>query len=148
MGNLMAWLFTDPATEGASSATGLPTPINYLPWIILCAAAILLPAYYALEGRKRIPGLRDHGVWKYVLDRMGRQLVPWGLVGLPILALRWAFDSSFFAWRIWQVSWVFWGIGIFIYWIVFFIREYPPLWVAYGKQVELSKYLTPPRRRR
>jgi hypothetical protein len=147
MGNLLSWLFIDPATE-AGGPNGTPTPMNYTPWIVLIAATFLLAVYYWVEGRKRIPGLRDHGVWKYVIDRMTKQVIPWSLTGIPILFMRWAFDTSFFSWRIWQVGWVLWGFGIFVYWVYFFIREYPPLWVTYGKQIELSKYITPPRRRR
>ena len=149
MGNLIAWLFTDPATEGVNSPSGLPTSMNFTPWLILVALGLLLPIYYNLEGRKKIPWIKNHTIWKqYILDRMMAQLVPWALTGGIILAFRFGLTSSFFAWRIWQVLWVGWLAALVIYWIYYFIRIYPSHIVAFEKQKELSKFLPSSNRRR
>jgi hypothetical protein len=147
MGNLFAWLFTDPATEGANAGLSGPTPMNFTPWLILAGLALLIPIYYSLEGRRKIPGLKDHGVWKYILDRMTNQLWPWALVGAAVLFFRWAFTSSFFAWRIWHVAWIGWLIGLVVYWIYYFVRVYPGHMLAYQKRAEHSKYLPSSKRR-
>ncbi len=148
MGNLFAWLFTDPATEGANAGLSGATPMNFTPWIILVVIALLIPIYYALEGRRKIPGLKDHGVWKYILDRMTNQIWPWAFVGIAVLFFRWSFTTSFFAWRIWMVAWVAWALGLVAYWIYYFIRQYPGHMVAYQKRAELSKFLPNSNRRR
>jgi hypothetical protein len=149
MGNLVYWLFTDPATEGLNSPTGLPTPMNYLPWLVLVGVlGLLLPIYYKIEGRRKIPTIKNHRVRKYFLDRMSDQLIPWAIAGLVILGFRVALTSSFFAWRIWHVLWIGWLAAIVIYWIYYFIRIYPSHMVGFEKQKELSKFMPGSNRRR
>jgi len=144
LGNLFSWLFTDPSTEGLNAGLNGPTPMNFTPWLILIGLGLLLPFYYNQEGRRKIPGLKDNGVWKYIMDRMMSQIWPWAGVGLIVLFFRWAFTTSFFAWRLWQVSWVIWGLAIAGYWAYYFVRHYRGHMVAYQKRAELSKFL--PRR--
>lgn len=148
MGNLIAWLFTDPTTEGANAGLTGPTPINFTPWLILVALGFLVPIYYHQEGRKRMPFIKGNGMRKYFLDRMMNQLVPWAMVGAAVLFFRWALTSSFFSWRIWHVAWVAWGVGIVFYWVYYFIRVYPGHKFAYEKQTERSKFLPNANRRR
>jgi hypothetical protein len=148
MGNLIAWLFTDPSTEGANAGLSGPTPMNFAPWLILIGLGFLLPFYYTVEGRKRIPGLKDNGVWKYILDRMSAQIVPWAFVGLIVIGFRFAIPASFFAFRIWHVLWLGWLVGLAAYWVYYFVRDYPGHMLAYRKQAERSKFLPSSNRRR
>ena len=148
MGNLVYWLFTDPATEGLNSSSGLPTPMTFLPWVILVALGLLVPLYYNIEGRRKIPTIKNHTVRKYFLDRMMAQIAPWALTGGVVLGFRYALTSSFFAWRIWHVLWIVWLAVIVIYWFYYFIRIYPGHMVAFDKQKELTKFLPSSNRRR
>ena len=43
--NLFSWLFNDVTTTNFRF---------YVPWLIVNIAALLIPLYYALEGRKRL----------------------------------------------------------------------------------------------
>ena len=148
MGNLIAWLFTDPYTEGTNAGLPGATPINLTPWLILIGIGLLLPIYYKAEGRRRMPFIKDNGVRKYFLDGMSDQLIAWAMVGLPVIFFRWALNQSFFSWRIWHVAWVAWLVGIVIYWVYYFIRVYPSHKFAYAKQIERSKFLPTSKSRR
>ncbi len=149
MGNLIPWLFTDPATEGLNSTSGQPTPMNFFWWLLLLGVlGVLFPLYYHFEGRKKIPSIKNHRVRKYFLDRMEAQLVPWAIAGFVVLGFRYALTTSFFAWRIWHVLWIGWLVVIVLYWIYYFIRIYPSHMVGFEKQKELSKFVPGSNRRR
>src|SRR5487761_2640676 len=91
MQGLVSWLFTDPQTAGLNTASGKPEVFHfYLPWIIFCALGLILPIYYALEGRKRFVG--HHALNKYVLDRIMNYL--WALWGAG-LAIYWLYYFIF-----------------------------------------------------
>lgn len=136
MNAIMTWLFT--------ARPDLPDPsFNWAPWLIVIAAGLLIPRYYWVEGRRKIPWIKNHTVWKqYILDRLfsSPQLPLWAFVGLVLLGAQ-GLDTSFFSWRFWLVIWVGWGVAIAVYWLMYFIRQFPQHMVAYERFQERAKYL-------
>lgn len=140
MSNLMAWLFTDPQTEMANLNLSSPAPYPNLLFLVVIGTSFLIAFYYTVEGRKRIPFIKDNRVWKYIFDRMLKSHLPiWALVGLFVVGFH--FIPSFFAWRIWTVLWVAWGVSLVGYWIVYFVRDFPRHIVGYEKKIERTKFL-------
>ncbi|MEO7001034.1 MAG: hypothetical protein ABI068_04435 [Ktedonobacterales bacterium] len=144
---IMTWLFTDPVTAGSGTASGNAEAFHYyLPWIIFCSLALLIPLYYALEGRKRFFG--HHTLNKYLMDRFMGQVWPIGLVGFILIGARYALDSSLFAWRFWRYGWLVWVAVIALYWLYYLAFRYAGDLAAYRAQRTLEKYHPQPNKRR
>lgn len=150
IGNILGWLFTDPQTAGASSASGLAQPFPYYAlWLVILGLAIVVPVYYSVEGRRKISWIKDHMIWKqYVFDRMAPQLGWWGFVGLIVILFRYIANSTPFAWPIWIVLLIGWGVGIVAYWLYYFIRRHNSLMVSFDRQRERQKFLPTSNRKR
>ena len=147
MGNIIKWLFTDAVSAGADTPSGKPEVFHfYLPWIVFCAAGLIIYFYYWAEGRKRF--VKNHALHKVLLDKFMNQLALLAFVGPFFIFGRWAMDSTFFQWRVWRYLWLAWGVGIGAYWLVYFVRHYP-----YHRRNCLTyrtnaQYLPPPRAKR
>jgi hypothetical protein len=163
MGNLFQWLFTDPQTacSSASAASSICASIKtangtqyievfhyWIPWIVFVALGLLIPAYYAVEGRRRLVKGRSLPLHKILLDKFMNQLALWAVVAPFIMFGRYALDSSFFAWRLWRYGWLAWGAGIGIYWLVYFARRYHRERDQYLTRQMLGQYVPAPRARR
>jgi hypothetical protein len=123
MDKIVAWLFTDPVSAGLNSPSGQPEAFQfYVPWMIFCGLGLLIPIYYALEGRRRFFG--HHTLHKYLMTKFMNQLWPLALVGWILIGARYALDSSLFAWRVWQLGWLLWLGIIGAYWALYFTRHY------------------------
>jgi hypothetical protein len=136
MDNIVKWFFT--------ARSDYPdTSFNFMPWLIVIGGSLALWVYYWVEGRKKIPWIKNNIIWKQmILDRLFTtpQVPIWAFVGLIILGAQ-SLDTSFFSWRIWLDIWILWGALIVAYWIRYFIRDYPRDVVAYQKFQERAKYL-------
>ena len=117
----------------------------YVPWIIFCALTILIPIYYALEGRKRFFG--HHALNKYVLDKFMSYLWPIGLVGLVLVGAR-AAEMAIFSWRFWRYGWALWALAFFGYWAYYFAFQYRYHLAAYRAQRTKERYMPPSRSKR
>jgi hypothetical protein len=163
MGNFITWLFTDPMSACASVAQATKTCVSvntvngtqyaevfhfYIPWLIFCAVGLLIPLYYAVEGRRRLVKGRTLPVHKYMIDRFMKQLAWLAGVGLVLIAGRAYADATFFAWRFWRYGWALWGVGILVYWVVYLVRHYPEERDAWRNHQILSQYRPEPRARR
>ena len=163
MGNLFQWLFTDPITacSSASAASKICASVNgangvqyvevfhyWIVWIVVAALGLVIPAYYWIEGRKRLVKGRSIPLHKILLDKFMNQLALWAVVAPFIMFGRYAMDSSFFAWRIWRYGWLAWAAGIGIYWLVYFVRHYENHRTAYETNKMLGQYVPAPRARR
>ena len=147
MNHIITFLFTDPQSAGAQTASGKPEVFHfYLQWGIFCALGLLIPMYYWLEGRRRFFGARRLG--KYILDKMMNQLALFAFIGPIIMFGRWALDSSFFSWRIWRYGWLAWGAVLVVYWIYFFIAKFPEMSREYKRQRTLERYMPQPKPKR
>ena len=134
MDHIIQWFFT---------ARGDMTPptFNYAPWLIIDALALIIPIYYGLEGRRKIPFIKNNPVLKqYVFDPMFNppQLPVWAMVGFIVMGGE--FLDSFFSWHFWLVLWLGWGAGLVIYWLNYFIREHPQHMVNFARYQERAKY--------
>jgi hypothetical protein len=147
MHGIITWLFTDPQTAGLNTASTKPEVFHfYLPWIIFCALGLILPFYYAMEGRKRFFG--HHALNKFIMDRITNQLWPLALVGFILMGMRYAMDSTLFAWRFWRYGWALWCLGLAIYWIYYFGFRYANDRAWYKNKRTLEKYYPQPRGKR
>lgn len=147
MQGVLNWLFTDPITAGNRTASGNPEQFHfYLPWIIFCSLAILIPFYYGMEGRKRFFGA--HGLNKYIFDRIMNQLWPLGLVGFVLIAMRAYFTGTLFQDRFWRYGWALWAVGLAIYWMYYFAARYGRDLAWYRNKRTLEKYYPKPRAKR
>lgn len=147
MNHIVQFLFTDPVSAGAQTASGKPEVFHfYLPWIIVCVLGLLIPFYYWMEGRRRFFG--SHTVNKYVLDKMMNQLALWAFVGPFVMFGRWAMDSSLFSWRIWRYLWALWAVILVVYWAIFFVRTYPKMLRDYKYRRTMEKYIPQPKAKR
>jgi hypothetical protein len=161
MGNLITWLFTDPLTACSSvtAANKVCAAIStsngtqyvevfrfYLPWIIFCALGLLIPLYYAAEGRRRF--VKGNMLLKRNMDRVMKQLAWVAGIGWLIMGARYAMDSSFFAWRFWRYAWLAWAVALVIYWGVYLVRRFPAERKQYRDYMILSQYVPEPRNKR
>ena len=162
MGNLITWLFTDPLTACTNVTAATKTCVSvtlqdgskqlvevfhfYLPWMIVCALALVIPIYYAAEGRRRF--VKGHMLLKKNLDRVMAQVAWVAGVGWVIMGVRYALESSFFAWRFWRYGWLAWGVGLIIYWLVYLVRKFPAERKQYRDYMILSRYVPEPRNKR
>lgn len=161
MGNLITWLFTDPMTACTNVTAATKTCVSvstsngtqlvevfhfYLPWIIFCAVGLLVPAYYALEGRRRF--VKGNMLLKKHMNRVMAQVAWLAGVGWFIMGARYALDSSFFAWRFWRYGWLAWGVVLVIYWLVYLVRKFPAERRQYRDYMILSRYVPEPRNKR
>lgn len=147
MQGLISWFFTDPQQAGLNTPSGHPEQFHfYVPWIIFCALGLLLPIYYALEGRKRFFG--HHALNKYIMDRIMNQLWPLALVGFILIGMRAGTDGTLFAWRIWRYLWALWGAGLAIYWFYYFTFRYSGDRAWYRNKRTMEKYYPQPRQKR
>ncbi len=122
--NPIEWLFTDPYTAASNAGQTNPESFHfYIPWIIFCSLAILIPFYYSVEGRKRF--LKDNPILKRVLDNYLGWFAVIGVVGFPLIFSRAYLGGYFFAWRFWRYLWlialVFWAVKLVLY----LVRKYP-----------------------
>jgi len=142
MGNFLQWLFSDPLTSGGGTD---PQPFPYYAlWLVLIGITLLVPAYYVAEGRRRIPWIKDHMVWKQlVLDRMVQHVAWWGGIAGIVVLFRFISPSTPFAWPIWFGVLFIWAAVIVGYWLYYFIRRHNGLLVAFERQRERQKFLKP-----
>jgi hypothetical protein len=162
MDKIIHWLFTDPQTAcvDATTASKVCAAIHgstggaqyvevfhfYVPWIIVCVLGLLIPAYYGLEGRRRL--LKGNLLLKRNLDLFLERQLPWlAGVGLILIGFRAAADSAFLSWRAWRYGWLLWVLGIAIYWGIYFVRRYPQESAYYKRYHTLMRYM-PQRKRR
>ncbi len=142
MANLMSWLFTDAYTEGLNTPSGNPTPFNAAPWLIVIGFSLLVVIYYSLEGRRKIPFIKNHRIWKqYVLDRLLQHVAWWAGIGLFIIGGRVILFYTLFSWRIWIVLWLGWLAGIVFYWAKYFISKHGSLMETYNREVDRARFL-------
>lgn len=147
MNHLIQWLFTDPQTAGQATPSGATEPFHFwIPWIVFCALGLLIPAYYWLEGRRRLVGA--HALNKYVLDKIMGQLALYAFVGPFVMFGRWALDYTFFSWRIWRYLWLAWGVGYLVYWGYYLIFKYPDMLRDYRRRRTMEKYIPQPKPKR
>lgn len=148
MPGFMQWLFTDPVTAGSATPSGNPEVFHYyIPWMIFCAAGLIIPIYYYVEGRKRFVG--HHALNKYILDRiLLRQLVWVALVGWMLMGMRAAMDYNLFSWRLWRYGWLLWIVGLVVYWIYYFAFRYASDLEWYRNKRTMEKYYPQPRAKR
>jgi hypothetical protein len=127
-------LFVDRMTAGDGTN---PAPFNFVAWLIPIGIVFLVSSYYKLEGRRKIPGLKDHTIWKrHILDPMTSQLLWWSGVGGCIMFFKAVSPSSLFSWNLWLVAWGAWGAGIVFVWGKYLIKDYNRNMDAYNKMVE------------
>lgn len=144
MDKIVAWLFTDPVSAGASTPSGHPEVFHYyLPWMIFCGLGLLLPLYYALEGRRRFFG--HHTLHKYLMTKFMNQLWPLALVGWILIGARYGLDSSLFAWRVWRYGWLVWLAIIAVYWGLYFTRHYSRHLERHRLDLVNSQYIPQPK---
>ncbi len=147
MGNFFAWagntaipwLFTDAQTE-AGGPSGSPTPFHPMWWIVAVALLLLIPFYYSVEGRKRIPWIKDHTIWKQTFDRLLPAAGWLGFVGAIIIGARVYLFYTIFSWRVWLIGWLLWGVILLIRWTVYFVRDFPRMNDAYTAKLERDKF--------
>jgi hypothetical protein len=121
------------------------TTVHYLiPWIVFCALAIAIPAYYSMEGRKRFFG--HHALNKWALDRLFNQLWPLGLVGLILIGAVYG-NISLFSWPLWHLLWALWALGLFGYWAYYFAFKYREHLASYRHQRTKERYMPPQKKR-
>jgi hypothetical protein len=162
MGNFLAWLISDPvsACQSVTSATKNCAAVStqngvqyvevfhfYVPWMIFCALGLLIPFYYAVEGRRRFIKGRVLPLYKYMADRIMTQLAWLSLVGWIIIGAR-AANAQIFSMRFWRYAWAAWAVGLVIYWIVYLVRKHPRERKAYLDHQVLSQYVPESRARR
>jgi len=148
LSNFLGWLFITPADEGATTTSGNPTNFNAGPWLLIVGLLFLAGAYYWVEGRSKIPFIKSHRVWRYiVLDRLTQQVNWWAGVGLLIIGTRVALFYTLFAWRFWFLTWMIWGLCIAGYWLRYFIVHHNGLMVQHSKEQEKLKFLPSKSRR-
>jgi len=147
MDKIISFLFTDPVSAGANTTSGNPEVFHfYLPWIIFCALGLIIPFYYAVEGRKRFFG--SHTVNKWVADKMMNHLWPLALVGFALIGARYALNGSLFSWRIWRYGWLAWGVVLIAYWSYFFIARYDKMLKSYRAYRVKAQYHPQPNSKR
>jgi hypothetical protein len=152
MGNLIAWLFTDACTAGGGPPSGnanCPNPEVfhfYAPWIAFCAIGLLFAGYYEFEGRKRL--VRNHMLYRALLDKFTRQIALLCFIGPFLIFARYAMDGTFFQWRIWRYLWLAWAVSIALYWLYYFIARYESHRAGYERQRTMAQYIPPPRPKR
>ncbi len=143
MQNLVNWLFTDPVTAGAATASGKPEQFHfYWEWILFCALGLLIPLYYSLEGRKRFVG--HHALNKYLLDKFMNQLWPIALVGWALIGARYA-EMAVFSWRVWRYGWAVWVVVVAIYWLFYLSFRYARDLDWYRTQRTKERYMPRPK---
>jgi hypothetical protein len=134
--NLFSWLFNDVTTTSFRF---------YIPWLIVNIAAIIIPIYYYLEGRKRFVG--HHTLNKWIADRFMNLLWPIGLVGL-ILEGAVVAQMAILGWRFWRYAWALW-LAIFLgYWIWYFVMRYRLHLASYKSERTKQQYMPKPKRAR
>lgn len=138
MDKVISWLFTDPTTNAAGQSVGFQF---YLPWMIFCGLGLLIPLYYAFEGRRRFFG--HHTLHKYLMTKFMNQLWPLALVGWILIGARYA-ELSLFDWRIWRYGWLLWLAIIAIYWGLYFTRHYSAQLEYYKQERVKAQYVPPP----
>ncbi len=122
--NLYHWLFDDPYTAGTNAGLSGPEKFHFLwPWIIFCAAGLLITFYYYVEGRKRF--VKNKPLIKYMLDRYLGWFAVICLIGFPLIFSRVFLDSYFFAWRFWRYLWLLGLVAWAGTWVVYLVRKYP-----------------------
>lgn len=142
MSNLMGWLFTDAYTEGLNTPSGKPTPFNAIPWLIIIGLVLLVSLYYVLEGRRKIPFIKNHRIWKqFVLDRVLKHAATWAGVGLVVIGGRTILFYTLFSWRIWLILWIGWLIGIAAYWVKYFFSKHSVLLDNYNRELDRARFL-------
>lgn len=147
MSHIISWLFTDPQTAGANTASGKPEVFHYyVPWIIFCSLGLVLPAYYWLEGRRRLFG--SHTLHKYLLDKFMTQIAWIAFVGWFAIGARWALDGSLFSYRFWRYAWALWFAVVIVRWLVYMIRKYPTEIKQYRQYRTQQQYMPLPKSRR
>jgi hypothetical protein len=132
----------DPNSVGGD---GIPPFHFYLPWIIFCALAILVPLYYALEGRKRFVG--HHTLNKWALDKFFNQLWPIGLVGFILMGARYG-EMFLLGLRIWRYAWALWVLIVFGYWAYYFAFRYREHLAAFRAHRTKQSYMPQPKSKR
>ncbi|HEX5441588.1 MAG TPA: hypothetical protein VFW76_11940 [Ktedonobacterales bacterium] len=138
MDKVIAYLFTDPN----NTASGTPETFHfYLPWMIFCGLGLLIPLYFAFEGRKRFFG--HHTLHKYLMNKFMNQLWPLALVGWILIGARYA-ELSLFDWRIWRYGWLLWLGIIAVYWGLYFTRHYSHHLEHYQQERVKAQYIPPP----
>jgi hypothetical protein len=159
------FLFTDPQSACANvdasatkicvqvrTATGTTAGVEvfhfWIPWIVFTVVVLVGYFYYQLEGRKRFVKGRTLPLNRWILDRIMNQIALLAFVGLFVMASRAYLDATFFAWRFWRYAWLAWGLGIAIYWLVYFVRRYPHDREYQLAQRTNAQYFRPPRSRR
>lgn len=148
MQGIITWLFTDAVTAGNNTPSGNPETFHfYIPWMIFCGLGLVIPAYYYLEGRKRLVG--HHALNKYILDRiLYHHLIPIALVGWMLMGMRYAMDYNLFSYRIWRYLWALWVLGVVIYWVYYFAFRYASDLAWYRNKRTMEKYYPQPRAKR
>lgn len=163
MDKLMAWLFTNPfdaCVDAVARSKVCAGPVKlsdgsthyveifhfYAPWIIFSIVALLIVGYYWAEGRRRFVKGRMP-LYKALLDRATRQLGWFTFGGLIVMACRYFFDSSFFAFRFWRYAWLAWGVGLLVYWGYYFVRRFANDRQAWRSHLILSQYTPQPKKR-
>jgi hypothetical protein len=162
MGNLLAWLFTDPVsacvnatgpskvcakfTDSTGNTSYLEVFHFYPQWIIFSIIALLIVLYYWAEGRRRFVKGRMP-LYKSILDRMTRQLGWFAFVGVILMGLRAGVDWNWMAYRAWRYAWLAWGLGLVVYWAYYFVRRYARDREAWRSHLILSQYVPQPRKR-
>lgn len=116
MAGLYQWLFTDAVTENS-------TFHFYVPWLIACALALIIPFYYSVEGRKRF--LRDRPIERRLLDKLMGWAFVLAIIALILMGMRWLLDSTFFSWRAWRYLWLLACLAVVGRYGYYLIRRYP-----------------------
>jgi hypothetical protein len=111
---------------------------------VLIGITLLVPLYYELEGRKRIPWIKDHMVWKQlVLNRLMVHVAWWGGIAGFVVLFRFISPSTPFAWPIWFGVLFIWAAVIVGYWLYYFIRSHNGQVVAFERRRERQKFMKP-----
>jgi hypothetical protein len=140
--NLIDWLIGQGGVGPAT--TGDPDRFHfYVPWLIVNLIAILIPLYYALEGRRRLVG--HHTLNKWIADRFMNLLWPIGLVGLILEGARYA-NMAIIGWRFWRYAWALWLLVFIGYWAWYFVFRYRPQLAAFNAQRVKEQYMPKPKR--
>jgi hypothetical protein len=139
--NLIDWLF---GQGGVGPAAGSPEYFRfYVPWLIVNIAALLIPIYYYLEGRKRFVG--HHTLNKWIADRFMNRLWPIGLVGLILEGARYA-NMAIIGWRFWRYAWAIWLLAFLGYWVWYFVMRYRLHLASYNATRTKQQYMPKSRR--
>ncbi len=134
---IITWLFS----ENMDSTTNAQLYFNAAPYYIGAGLILLAGFYYMVEGRKKIPYIKNHTVWKYVLDHMLSQVAIWAVSGIFIVVLKVYLYYTLFSWNLWLILWAGWFVGIIIYWVWHFTRKHGDFMTIYNRTLELHKFM-------